>query len=212
MINNSFFAKLLEVMQKNFFVIMAFIILQIIGMYIVFSTDKYNLHLEINSFHSLTFDYFFKYATYLGDGMVFLVVVLIVLWKRKEMFTVFLMGSLMTLLTSFVLKNYICYNYPRPYEVFGDRLHLIVGEHMRHWHSFPSGHTMSAFAMFFLMIFFTEKIYLKWIWLLLALLVGMSRIYLSQHFFEDVLGGSMIGFIIAVFAYLLGTKFSIFKK
>lgn len=212
MINNSFFAKLLEVIQKNFFVIMAFIILQIIGLYIVFSTDKYNLHLEINSFHSLTFDYFFKYATYLGDGMVFLVVVLIVLWKRKEMFTVFLMGSLMTLLTSFVLKNYICYNYPRPYEVFGDRLHLIVGEHMRHWHSFPSGHTMSAFAMFFLMIFFTEKIYLKWIWLLLALLVGMSRIYLSQHFFEDVLGGSMIGFIIAVFAYLLGTKFSIFKK
>lgn len=191
---------------------MAFIILQILGMYIVFSTDKYNLHLEINSFHSLTFDYFFKYATYLGDGMVFLVVVLIVLWKRKEMFTIFLMGSLMTLLTSFVLKNYICYNYPRPYEVFGDRLHLIVGEHMRHWHSFPSGHTMSAFAMFFLMIFFTEKIYLKWIWLLLALLVGMSRIYLSQHFFEDVLGGSMIGFIIAVFAYLLGTKCSIFKK
>jgi len=134
------------------------------------------------------------------------------LWKRKEMFTVFLMGSLMTLLTSFVLKNYICYNYPRPYEVFGDRLHLIVGEHMRHWHSFPSGHTMSAFAMFFLMIFFTEKIYLKWIWLLLALLVGMSRIYLSQHFFEDVLGGSMIGFIIAVFAYQLGTKCSILKK
>lgn len=212
MINNSFFAKFREVIQKNFFVIMFFIILQIIGLYIVFSTDKYNLHLEINSFHSLTFDYFFKYATYLGDGMVFLVVVLIVLWKRKEMFTVFLMGSLMTLLTSFVLKNYICYNYPRPYEVFGDRLHLIVGEHMRHWHSFPSGHTMSAFAMFFLMIFFTEKIYLKWIWLLLALLVGMSRIYLSQHFFEDVLGGSMIGFIIAVFAYLLGTKFSIFKK
>lgn len=212
MINNSFFAKFREVIQKNFFVIMFFIFLQIIGMYIVFSTDKYNLHLEINSFHSLTFDYFFKYATYLGDGMVFLVVVLIVLWKRKEMFTVFLMGSLMTLLTSFVLKNYICYNYPRPYEVFGDRLHLIVGEHMRHWHSFPSGHTMSAFAMFFLMIFFTEKIYLKWIWLLLALLVGMSRIYLSQHFFEDVLGGSMIGFIIAVFAYLLGTKFSIFKK
>lgn len=180
------------------------------GIYIVFSTDKYNLHLEINSFHSLTFDYFFKYATYLGDGMVFLVAVLIVLWKRKEMFTVFLLGSLMTLLTSFVLKNYICYNYPRPNEVFGDRLHLIVGEHMRHWHSFPSGHTMSAFAMFFLMILFTEKIYLKWIWLLLALLVGMSRIYLSQHFFEDVMGGSLLGFIIAVFAYLLGTKFSIF--
>ncbi len=212
MINNSFPSKFREVIHKNLFFILAFIFIQIIGMYIVFSTDKYSLHLEINSFHSLTFDYFFKYATYLGDGMVFLVAVLIVLWKRKEMFTVFLMGSLMTLLTSFVLKNYICYNYPRPYEVFGDRLHLIVGEHMRHWHSFPSGHTMSAFAMFFLMIFISNKFYYKSIWLLLAILAGISRIYLSQHFFEDVIGGSLIGFIIAVFAYLLGTKFSIFKK
>jgi membrane-associated phospholipid phosphatase len=66
--------------------------------------------------------------------------------------------------------------------------------------------------MFFLMIFISNKFYYKSIWLLLAILAGISRIYLSQHFFEDVIGGSLIGFVIAVFAYLLGTKYSIFKK
>jgi membrane-associated phospholipid phosphatase len=35
--------------------------------------------------------------------------------------------------------------------------------------------------------------------LLVALSVGYSRMYLSEHFFEDVMAGSVIGVIVTVF-------------
>ena len=35
----------------------------------------------------------------------------------------------------------------------------------------------------------------------MAILVGYSRIYLSQHFFEDVYAGSIIGVVITIIVY-----------
>jgi membrane-associated phospholipid phosphatase len=34
------------------------------------------------------------------------------------------------------------------------------------------------------------------VFLLIAILVGYSRMYLSEHFFEDVVAGSVIGFVL----------------
>jgi membrane-associated phospholipid phosphatase len=68
-------------------------------------------------------------------------------------------------------------------------------------HSFPSGHTASAFALFIGMAFFTQNKYLKAVCLLLALGVGYSRVYLALHFPEDVLAGSLIGVLCALLLY-----------
>ena len=64
--------------------------------------------------------------------------------------------------------------------------------------SFPSGHTMSGFALFTLLVFLLPK--KKWVGLLLfslALVVGISRIYLVQHFLKDVYVGALMGVGIA---------------
>jgi membrane-associated phospholipid phosphatase len=62
------------------------------------------------------------------------------------------------------------------------------------YHSFPSGHTASAFALATLLSFSIKNKPIASIGLLgAACLVGFSRTYLSQHFLVDVCAGSLIG-------------------
>ncbi|HHH52348.1 MAG TPA: phosphatase PAP2 family protein [Bacteroidetes bacterium] len=69
--------------------------------------------------------------------------------------------------------------------------------------SFPSGHTFGAFALFTLLALSTKNKYLKIAYLFLAILVGLSRIYLAQHFIEDVVFGSFLGICLAIIFYYL---------
>jgi len=63
--------------------------------------------------------------------------------------------------------------------------------------SFPSNHAVNNFAAaVFLLRLFPNY---KWIFLAVAILVSISRIYLGVHYPSDVLGGALIG---AAFGYL----------
>jgi undecaprenyl-diphosphatase len=67
-------------------------------------------------------------------------------------------------------------------------------------YSFPSGHSLSGFTFSGMMIYLIYKSsirpYWKWIFstllLLLAILIGLSRIYLRVHFPSDVIGGLLV--------------------
>lgn len=59
--------------------------------------------------------------------------------------------------------------------------------------SFPSGHTMTIFAVTSLLAYFAAERLLGILLLLLACLVGLTRIYLCQHFFVDVYFGAILG-------------------
>lgn len=61
--------------------------------------------------------------------------------------------------------------------------------------SFPSGHATVAFAMAFSLYFYNKK--LGVILLILALIVGLGRIYVGVHYPLDILGGILIGFLSA---------------
>ena len=74
--------------------------------------------------------------------------------------------------------------------------------------SFPSGHTMSAFALYaFLAFCLPKKKWLAALLFLIALLVGISRIYLVQHFLQDVYLGAILGVLIGMGWYWIQSRF-----
>lgn len=62
--------------------------------------------------------------------------------------------------------------------------------------SYPSAHAANAFGVagVFLYIFHLKGVF----WLILAMAIGYSRIYLGQHFPLDIAGGGMLGLIISL--------------
>ena len=68
-------------------------------------------------------------------------------------------------------------------------------------HTFPSGHTTAGFAYFFYAALCADKRVFQLLFLALAFMVGLSRIFLIQHFVSDVVAGSVLGVAIASIMY-----------
>lgn len=156
------------------------------------------LHLAMNKLHSGITDSLMKVWTLLGDGLVVagIAVLLLFVSVRHSLvaFAAFAFGGLGAQL----LKRLIFPDVPRPMKYFelhepGQTLRLVEGVKLYSWMSFPSGHTSVAFAVFFAMALITRNRALQAVWVCAALGVGVSRIYLSQHFLVDVVAGSMLG-------------------
>ena len=61
------------------------------------------------------------------------------------------------------------------------------------FHSFPSGHTSTIFAVALVLSVFTPNI--KFFYFFFAGLVSVSRVVVGAHFFTDVVGGIIVAFI-----------------
>ncbi|GAB5416306.1 MAG: hypothetical protein Crog4KO_11100 [Crocinitomicaceae bacterium] len=167
----------------------------------LFSTDKIDIHLAINALNAPAADFFFKYWTYVGDGIfVALAAVLIAIFSfKKHGWTPFLFGAAALMFSGVsvqFLKRFVFDGALRPSAFITEHtLHLVDGVKMHAHHSFPSGHTTVAFAFFgFAAVILARKnAGLQVLFAVCAGLVGYSRMYLSQHFLEDVFAGLLLG-------------------
>ena len=153
-------------------------------------------------------DFFFKYFTKLGEEPIYIFLVSLFLFIRFRLAILIPMAGFMALIISYILKTY--FSHDRPFRYFTkndfiDQINLVEGvELFNGLTSFPSGHSMSAFAVFGLVAFlFPKKRYLGILMFLFALLVAISRIYLVQHFLKDIYLGSILGVGIAMLLYHL---------
>jgi membrane-associated phospholipid phosphatase len=152
----------------------------------------------VNQRYSVMADWFFQYATFLGDGRFCVSIGLLFLgWSYRKSILI-LSTFVVSGLLSQLLKN--SFDEPRPAAYFHETIayfHTIQGVEFLQSHSFPSGHTTSAFALFALLAIWTKNQYLKPLWLVPAVAVAYSRMYLFQHFLIDVFFGSILGTITA---------------
>lgn len=161
----------------------------------------------INGIHFPLADFFFSYFTHAGDGLVVVVICLIIfLFYRFSAGLAALMGHGMTGLLCFVFKQFV-FEAKRPKLFFWNNkmVHYIDGVNVNIEHSFPSGHTATAFFIFtfIVLIMRIENRMAEIVLFLCAALVAWSRVYLAQHFIGDVFAGAILGIICAFGAWML---------
>lgn len=166
------------------------------GAGIIITTEQLDLHLWINQLNHPITDTIFKYMTYLGDGIFAALIILIIFFYKIRYAVIGLIGVLGSGLFSQFLKRVVFDDHFRPSKVFETiaDLHFVDGVNLYSRHSFPSGHSTTAFALFLFLAFLAPNKWMRYVCFAIALLTAFSRVYISQHFFEDIYIGSLIGF------------------
>ncbi len=182
---------------------LALVALCVIGAaYFLANFSKTEIHQFINSWNAPWADQFFPIWTYLGDGIIFPILLIPALFLKRSFSFSLLVASLLTLVLSGVLKE-IYKDEPRPikyFELIDVELRQIPGVKPHYYRSFPSGHTTAAFAAWGVIALSVASWRLKTVFLLIAISVAYSRMYLSLHFLRDVTAGAILGTLIAFFA------------
>lgn len=185
----------------KYFFITTFMI-ALLAVVLLLTTSKAQLHLFFNSLCSTDWDGFFKVITWFGDGGVVLILALLIAlpFAKRKIWKIFLGVSICLIagILAQFFKKVVFNGTPRPVEFFADQtLYLVEGVKVHHWNTFPSGHTTSIFALMLFAAFVFAKY--KWaqvIFGLFAWIVAFSRVYLSQHFLEDVVAGMILAHLV----------------
>jgi len=162
--------------------------------------------LVLNNYHTKWLDVFFANYTLAGDGCVSIAaVVLLIFFHKQKAAVTLLLGYAGSGLAAQLIKH--CFNYPRPKLYFEQSKvvyhHFVEGVVANHSGSFPSGHTASAFAMATVFALLSCDKRISIIAFVFAALVGYSRIYLAEHFLQDVVAGAFIGVFWGMLSYYL---------
>ena len=164
--------------------------------------------MQINQFVGNKFiDNFFYYITFLGDGVLGVIILVIAFMINVRLGIYLTLSFLLAALTTNLLKYQFFQDSDRPYWIYQyvNRYDVkkVEGVELLIKKSFPSGHATQAFAIFFGCALASMKQLNKLLFLSIAILAAYSRVYLSQHWLQDITAGSIIGVFYAVVFYLL---------
>ncbi|MFQ5398750.1 MAG: phosphatase PAP2 family protein [Anaerolineae bacterium] len=143
---------------------------------------------------------FFQFISQLGREEFYLALLPLIYWcldKRfgKQLAYVFLTATAFNAMLKHAFRG------PRPYW-----LESSIGLSQEESYGVPSGHTQLATAFYFMVAVWLRR---PWVWLLailMALLMGVSRVYLGMHFVHDVGAGFLIAVLLVV-AYILWRRY-----
>jgi len=174
-------------------------------LYWVLVYGKATIHIFINEHHHPWADLFFKYITHLGDGIFAALLILFFLLIKYRYSLIQASAAILAGFGAQLMKRVFFPHVDRPARFFEGsyELYFVEGVKIHKSFSFPSGHTATAFALFFCLIFTTKNRSLQFLYLLLAFLVAYSRMYLSLHFLPDIIAGSFIGVVAATISVVI---------
>lgn len=147
----------------------------------------------LQTLHNPVGDALMKGASFLGNGgILWIILTIVLLCIPKTRTTGIIMAAALcvdALLCNVVLKPMIARI--RPFDV-NTAVQLLVSAPRDY--SFPSGHTAASFAAVSALYFAGEKKLWK-IFLVFAVVIAFSRMYLYVHYPTDILGGIFLGIL-----------------
>ncbi|MES2621611.1 MAG: phosphatase PAP2 family protein [Bacteroidota bacterium] len=190
--------------KQNRIFLSLYLLFLIAGAVIIAVYEKGDEIVYINSLHNSFFNEFFKWTTRLAELPAMLLILLIAVFSSYGRGLLLWLNMFANFAVVQVLKKLVFADQVRPSVFFEGKMPLdfVQGLEIARYHSFPSGHTATAFALFFMLNIITKDKRWSAFLFFVALLVGVSRVYLLQHFFRDVYVGSLIGVLVPSVFYL----------
>lgn len=193
-----------QFIKENGIFLGLYLIFLIVGAVIIAAVEKGDEILYFNSLHNQWFDELFKWITRLAEAPAFALILLFIFFSSYG--KGLLLGINLGLVSGAVqfLKLIVFSDSMRPAAVFQGKvpLNFVKGMEVFTQNSHPSGHTAIGFAVCFMLCLFTKNKALKAVYFGVALLVGVSRVYLLQHFFRDIYVGSLLAMSITTVFWL----------
>ncbi|WP_075184652.1 glycosyltransferase family 39 protein [Teredinibacter haidensis] len=155
---------------------------------------------SINSLSALIPEALLHNITVFGDGSFLLALVLLFSAKNIRFHWLVFLAAIIGGIASNSLKD--IFDLLRPPAVLDAGSFNLFGKGYK-YHSFPSGHTLTAFLMATVLYYYSQKHWQKVVVLLAAFAVGLSRIWLGIHWPIDTLVGGALGIICGLAAITL---------
>jgi membrane-associated phospholipid phosphatase len=195
-----------KIFQANIHYIICCVLFFLFGGVLLFFIEKPDVIFFFSEIRTPFLDLFFTYFTKMGEEIMYLVFLISFLFIKVRYAILIPLIGIVVSIVSHLSKSFFAHDRPLMFletmnledQVnFVEGIKLLVGPT-----SFPSGHTMSAFALYGLVAFMFPR---KKIWgvilFIFALLIGLSRNYLVQHFFQDIYLGALMGFGLSILFY-----------
>lgn len=188
--------------NRIFFVL--YLLFLIAGGILLLRFEKGDEILYFNQLHTPVLNTVFENMTHLAEAPAIVFLVLLVSFYRLGNGLLMGINALLILLAVTFLKKVVFASQVRPSVYFDGKaqLNFLPGMEVLHHNSFPSGHTAGAFALFFLLSLMVKDKRWSIICFVIALGIGVSRVYLLQHFFRDVYFGSLVAVLITSIFWL----------
>ncbi len=147
--------------------------------------DKFIINFfEENRIQNLN-DFITTFSIFTNGYFSLVIVGLLILYYKRKLIFRFLIAFGIVGIVTYLIK--IAVRRFRPFTI-SDIAGLIPDQS---GFSFPSGHVV--FAFFCLGFIWKDFKRFRYIWLVIAILIGFSRLYVGVHYLSDVIGGVLVG-------------------
>lgn len=203
--------------KENRYFFTCFFIYLFLGGLGLLTLNHGDLLLYFSENRSILGNYFFKTTNLFGEEWAYVFFLIIFLFIRIRYALLIPFIGLLVTIVSVLAKSF--FQQPRPSVFYKDLgtladLNIVEGVTLvKGLTSFPSGHTMSAFALFtFVALCFKQKKGLAILLFLSAVGGGVARVYLAQHFLRDIYLGAILGVTIGALLYCWQRTYPIYSE
>lgn len=160
----------------------------------------------LNAYGALVPAPLWQWLTVLGDERVAFCLALLLARRHPRLFWTLILAALVGIAYGRGLKVLLAL--PRPPALLTPDSFNLIGIGLRRL-SFPSGHSVAAGVFFGVLTYYARGPGWRALWLLLALLVGLSRVAVGVHWPVDVAAGLGGGLVAALAGVWLARRFPV---